>query len=79
MRRIPHQQGEQNRGPVYEWRSHIKLHHREPLLVCPLLHSCIGMFLFQCHEQGCSKSGSAPDGTPYLEAAEKEDMKALLR
>ena len=37
------------------------------------------MFLFQCHEQGCSKSGSAPDGTPYLEAAEKEDIKALLR
>jgi len=29
--------------------------------------------------KGCSKSGSAPDGTPYLEAAEKEDMKALLR
>lgn len=27
---------------------------------------------------GASKTGQTPDGTPYLEAAEKEEIKALL-
>jgi len=30
-------------------------------------------------EKGASKSGTAPDGTSYVEAAEKEEIKALLR
>ena len=29
--------------------------------------------------QGCSKDGKAPDGTSYVEAAEKEEIKQLLR
>lgn len=28
--------------------------------------------------QGASKTGKTPDGTPYLEAAEKEEIKELL-
>jgi len=30
-------------------------------------------------EKGASKSGTAPDGSSYVEAAEKEEIKALLR
>jgi len=30
-------------------------------------------------DKGASKSGTAPDGTSYVEAAEKEEIKALLR
>lgn len=30
-------------------------------------------------EKGASKSGTAPDGSTYVEAAEKEEIKALLR
>jgi ankyrin repeat protein len=37
--------------------------------------SCV-MFLV---EKGASKSGTAPDGSSYVEAAEKEEIKALLR
>lgn len=29
--------------------------------------------------KGASKTGTTPDGTSYLEAAEKEDIKAMLR
>jgi hypothetical protein len=29
--------------------------------------------------QGASKAGTAPDGSSYVEAAEKEEIKALLR
>ena len=29
--------------------------------------------------QGASKSGKAPDGSSYIEAAEKEEIKALLK
>ena len=29
--------------------------------------------------QGASKAGTAPDGSSYLEAAEKEEIKALLK
>lgn len=29
--------------------------------------------------QGASKTGTAPDGTSYLDAAEKDEIKALLR
>lgn len=29
--------------------------------------------------QGASKEGTAPDGTSYLEAAEKEEIKQLLK
>ena len=29
--------------------------------------------------QGASKCGTAPDGSSYIEAAEKEEIKALLR
>lgn len=28
--------------------------------------------------QGASKNGKTPDGTPYIEAAEKEEIKELL-
>jgi len=37
--------------------------------------SCVKVLL----EAGASKNGSAPDGTCYLDAAEKEEIKALLR
>ncbi|XP_042893803.1 myotrophin-like isoform X2 [Penaeus chinensis] len=30
-------------------------------------------------EAGASKTGTAPDGTSYLDAAEKDEIKALLR
>jgi len=30
-------------------------------------------------EKGASKAGTAPDGSSYVEAAEKEEIKALLR
>jgi ankyrin repeat protein len=30
-------------------------------------------------EKGCSKTGSAPDGTSYLDAAEKDDIRAILK
>jgi len=30
-------------------------------------------------DKGASKAGTAPDGTSYVEAAEKEEIKALLR
>jgi hypothetical protein len=29
--------------------------------------------------QGASKDGKCPDGSSYVEAAEKEEIKALLR
>ena len=29
--------------------------------------------------QGASKTGQAPDGSSYVEAAEKEEIKALLK
>lgn len=28
--------------------------------------------------QGASKNGKTPDGTPYIEAAEKDEIKELL-
>lgn len=28
--------------------------------------------------QGASKNGKTPDGTPYIDAAEKEEIKELL-
>nr|ACO15049.1 Myotrophin [Caligus clemensi] len=37
--------------------------------------SCVKFLI----EKGSSKSGCAPDGTPYLNAAEKDEIKALLR
>lgn len=36
---------------------------------------CVQMLL----EKGASKSGTTPDGIPYIEAAEKEDIKILLK
>eukprot|EP00095_Tigriopus_kingsejongensis_P012380 maker-scaffold190_size271632-snap-gene-1.34 protein:Tk12380 transcript:maker-scaffold190_size271632-snap-gene-1.34-mRNA-1 annotation:"Myotrophin" len=30
-------------------------------------------------KKGCSKSGTTPDGTSYLEAAETDEIKALLK
>ncbi|GLH12376.1 hypothetical protein R5R35_011698 [Gryllus longicercus] len=36
---------------------------------------CVKLLL----EQGASKDGSAPDGTSYVDAAEKEEIKQLLR
>eukprot|EP00091_Calanus_sinicus_P003787 TRINITY_DN13963_c0_g1_i1.p1 TRINITY_DN13963_c0_g1~~TRINITY_DN13963_c0_g1_i1.p1 ORF type:complete len:117 (-),score=51.41 TRINITY_DN13963_c0_g1_i1:181-531(-) len=37
--------------------------------------SCVQFLL----EKGASKTGTAPDGASYVEAAEKEEIKALLR
>eukprot|EP00092_Neocalanus_flemingeri_P038766 GFUD01042208.1.p1 GENE.GFUD01042208.1~~GFUD01042208.1.p1 ORF type:complete len:135 (+),score=48.03 GFUD01042208.1:211-615(+) len=37
--------------------------------------SCVQFLL----EKGASKSGTAPDGSSYVEAAEKDEIKALLR
>lgn len=36
---------------------------------------CVKLLL----EQGAQKDGSAPDGTSYVDAAEKEDIKQLLK
>ncbi|XP_043246498.1 myotrophin-like [Amphibalanus amphitrite] len=36
---------------------------------------CVKLML----EKGASKSGKTPDGTSYIDAAEKADIKALLR
>lgn len=36
---------------------------------------CVKLLL----EQGASKDGSAPDGTSYVDAAEKEEIKQLLQ
>lgn len=30
-------------------------------------------------DKGCSKDGKAPDGTSYIDAAEKDEIKKLLR
>lgn len=30
-------------------------------------------------EKGCSKTGTAPDGTSYLDSAEKDEIKSLLK
>ena len=44
------------------------------------MHSCIYTFKQNSNIlQGASKSGTAPDGSSYVEAAEKEEIKALLR
>ena len=37
--------------------------------------SCVQFLL----EKGASKTGTAPDGSSYVDAAEKEEIKALLR
>lgn len=37
--------------------------------------NCVKLLL----EAGASKTGVAPDGTSYLDAAEKDEIKALLR
>jgi len=37
--------------------------------------SCVKFLI----EKGAPKTGTAPDGTSYVEAAEKEEIKALLR
>lgn len=37
--------------------------------------SCVQFLL----EKGASKAGTAPDGSSYVEAAEKDEIKALLR
>ena len=43
------------------------------LPLCPLI-PLSGLVL-----QGANKNGTAPDGTSYLDAAEKDEIKALLR
>lgn len=37
---------------------------------------CPPNWIFLC--QGASKNGKTPDGTPYIEAAEKDEIKELL-
>ncbi|CAL8115994.1 unnamed protein product [Orchesella dallaii] len=37
--------------------------------------SCVRLLL----EKGASREGKTPDGTPYVDAAEKEEIRSLLR
>jgi len=59
-----------------------KLNEKDKHGITPLLaaiwegHTTCVKFLI---DKGASKSGTAPDGTSYVEAAEKDEIKALLR
>ena len=39
---------------------------------------CVTLF-YLILTQGASKTGTAPDGSTYVEAAEKEEIKKMLR
>ena len=39
---------------------------------------CVSLF-YLILTQGASKTGTAPDGSTYVEAAEKEEIKKMLR
>ena len=55
------------------------------LLTCSVMqgmHCCLVVCLhclFVCFLQGAKKTGTAPDGRSYLDSAEDDDIKALLK